>query len=170
MTQLVSQAEWARQQGFSRQYVSKLVRQGTIRLKDGKVDDAQAQTALAAIREPARSATPSPPPHKTSSDPLPSGNGQDLSTLLLKSRIKTEVERGKLLETKARLESGKLVEADEIRIAAFRKARVVRDGLLNLPERLAAVLAAESDANKVHELLTTEIRQVLTELSDDAGL
>lgn len=159
---LMTQAEWARQRGFSRQYVSKLVQRGVIRLKNGQIDPTQADTAIAAIREPARNAS--------EPDVLPTGGGQDLSTLLLKSRIKTEVERGKLLEAKARLESGKLVEADEVRIAAFRKARVVRDGLLNLPERLSALLAVETDASKVHELLTREIRQVLTELSDDAGL
>jgi hypothetical protein len=92
--------------------------------------------------------------------------GQNLSTLLLKSRIKTEVERGRLLEAKAKAETGKLVSADEVKIAAFRRARIVRDGMLNLPDRLAAILAAEHDATKVHTLLTTEIRTVLVELSD----
>ncbi|MFM7621490.1 MAG: hypothetical protein ACKO57_00730, partial [Alphaproteobacteria bacterium] len=62
--------------------------------------------------------------------------------------------------------SRKAASADEVRIAAFRRARIVRDGMLNLPDRLAAVLAAEHDATKVHTLLTTEIRTVLVELSD----
>ncbi len=50
------------------------------------------------------------------------------------------------------------------------RGRSVRDGMLNLPDRLAAVLAAEHDATRVHTLLTTEIRTVLVELSDaDSG-
>ena len=53
-----------------------------------------------------------------------------------------------------------------MRIAAFRRARIVRDGMLNLPDRLAAILAAEHDTTKVHTLMTTEIRTVLVELSD----
>jgi hypothetical protein len=158
---LLTQSEWARQKGFSRQYAAKLIKQGTIRLTGGKVDTAQAETALAALREPLR---------QTSSEEPLEGGGQSLSTLLLKSRIKTEVERGRLLEAKAKAETGKLVSADEVRIAAFRRARIVRDGMLNLPDRLAAVLAAEHDAIKVHTLLTTEIRTVLVELSDvDSG-
>jgi hypothetical protein len=51
---LISQSEWARRQGFSRQYVNKLVKSGTIRLVDGKVDAEQAELALASTREPAR--------------------------------------------------------------------------------------------------------------------
>jgi hypothetical protein len=158
---LLTQAEWARHKGFSRQYAAKLIKQGTVRLTNGKVDTAQAEAALAALREPLRQVT---------SDEPSDGGGQSLSTLLLKSRIKTEVERGRLLEAKAKAETGKLVSADEVRIAAFRRARIVRDGMLNLPDRLAAVLAAEHDATKVHTLLTNEIRTVLVELSDaDSG-
>jgi hypothetical protein len=154
---LLTQAEWARHKGFSRQYAAKLIKQGTVRLTNGKVDTAQAEAALAALREPLRQVT--------SDEPF-EGGGQSLSTLLLKSRIKTEVERGRLLEAKAKAETGKLVSADEVRIAAFRRARIVRDGMLNLPDRLAALLAAEHDATKVHTLLTNEIRTVLVELSD----
>ena len=154
---ILTPSEWARQKGFSRQYAAKLIKQGTIRLTGGKVDTVQAEAALAALREPLR---------QVSSDELVDGGGQSLSTLLLKSRIKTEVERGRLLEAKAKAETGKLVSADEVRIAAFRRARIVRDGMLNLPDRLAAILAAEQDATKVHTLLTNEIRTVLVELSD----
>ena len=154
---ILTPSEWARHKGFSRQYAAKLIKQGTIRLNGGKVDTVQAESALAALREPLRQVS--------SDEPLESG-GQNLSTLLLKSRIKTEVERGKLLEIRARAESGKLVSADEVKIAAFRRARIVRDGMLNLPDRLAAILAAEHDATKVHTLMTTEIRTVLVELSD----
>ena len=51
---LISQSEWARRQGFTRQYVSKLVGKGVLRLVDGQVDTEQAEVALNAIREPAR--------------------------------------------------------------------------------------------------------------------
>jgi hypothetical protein len=51
---LINQSEWAQQKEFSRKYVSKLVKQGTIRLVDGKVDTEQAERSLAAIRNPAR--------------------------------------------------------------------------------------------------------------------
>ena len=47
----ISQSEYARQRGVSRQYVSRLVKEGVIRLKNGKVDPAQADAALAARRD-----------------------------------------------------------------------------------------------------------------------
>jgi hypothetical protein len=62
--------------------------------------------------------------------------------------------------------SGKLVNRDEVQVAAFGRFRALRDGMLNIPDRLAAVLAAESDAARVHDLLSTEIRKALQEFSD----
>jgi hypothetical protein len=38
--------------------------------------------------------------------------------------------------------------------------------MLNIPDRLAALLAAETDPARVHELLTTEIRRALQEFAD----
>jgi hypothetical protein len=164
---LVSQAEYARQRGVSRQYVGQMVAKGIIKLTGRKVDTDQADAALAAIREPVRPERRGEAPAAVPDAPaLPRG---DLPTLLLKTRIKSEVERAKLLEIKARVEAGKYVDADDVRVAAFNKARVVRDGLLNIPDRLSAVLATESDPARVHELLAAEIRTALEELSGGSG-
>lgn len=174
---LVSQAEYARQRGVSRQYIGQMVAKGVIVLKDRKVDTDQADAALAAVREPARperratpKSEPAPKPIIPATDlpALPQGGGAgggDLPTLLLKTRIKSEVEKAKLLEIKARVEAGKYVDADEVKVAAFNKARVARDALMNIPERLAAVLAAETDAARVHAMLTNEIRAALEDLT-----
>jgi hypothetical protein len=162
---LVSQAEYARQRGVSRQYVGQMVAKGIIRLTGRKVDMDQADTALAAFREPARPERRAETPTAVPDIPaLPRPSG-DLPTLLLKTRIKSEVERARLLEIRAKVETGKYVDADDVKATAFNKARVVRDGLLNIPDRLSAVLAAESDPAKVHELLAAEIRNALEDLS-----
>ncbi len=169
---LVSQAEYARQRGVSRQYIGQMVSKGVIELKNKKVDPTQADKALASVREPARperrsqsKTDPAPSPVSLPNDTPQLPQGGDLSTLLLKTRIKSEVEKAKLLEIKARVEAGKYVDADEGKVAAFNRARVVRDSLLNIPERLAAVLAAEEDASRVHALLHAEIRSALEDLS-----
>jgi hypothetical protein len=60
---------------------------------------------------------------------------------------------------------GKLVQADEVRAAAFRAARVVREQLLGLPDRLAPQLVGGLSVEQVHELLTTEIERVLRDLA-----
>jgi hypothetical protein len=170
---LVSQAEYARRRGVSRQYIGQMVAKGVIRLTDRKVDPDQANVALAAVREPARTerskeqstgpATPVATPVNRLFELSPAGG--DLPTLLLKSRIKSEIERSKLLEIKARVEAGRYVDAEEVKAAAFNKARVVRDGLLNIPDRLSAVLAAENNSVRIHEVLSAEIRAALEELT-----
>src|SRR5690242_7601772 len=48
---LISQAEWAREQGVSKQYVSKLVKAGKIVLVDGKVDREDAARRLTARQD-----------------------------------------------------------------------------------------------------------------------
>lgn len=180
---LVSQAEWARRRGFSRQYVSKLVATGVVRLVDGLIDPEVADRALEARREPARpvrrSAPPTGTPSRSSPQPArsPSGrlgsdlaelSGADLPTILLKARTKTEVEKGKLLELKAKVEAGKFVDADEVNVAAFNKARIVRDALLNIASRLAPLVAAESNERACFDLIDREIRQALEELAGPA--
>ena len=179
---LMTQAAWARQHGFSRQYVTQLVRKGVIRLVDGKIDPAQADAALAAVREPARpqrrvqsreaatqsaTATPTVPAGAATGSPHP-GSG-DLPTMLLKTRIKSEVGRANLLELKSKVEAGKYVDADEVRAAAFNRGRAVRDNLLNIAGRLAAVTAAESDERKCFELIDAEIKAALEVLTKDIG-
>lgn len=56
---------------------------------------------------------------------------------------------------------GRLVEAAAVEREAFRVARLVRDGILNIPDRIAGDLAAEDDQFRIHQLLTGEIRKAL---------
>ncbi len=185
---LLSQSEYARQRGFSRQYVNKLVRTGVIRLENGKVDPKQADAALGAVREPARPqrrksnvAEPAPIAQPPAQSEKPSAGGAslpggmdlpgkpsgDLPTLLLRARIKTELKRGNLLDLDEKVKTKQYVEAEEVKVVAFNRGRVVRDRIMNLPDRLAAVLAAESDINTVRETLASELRIALEGLSDD---
>ncbi|WP_410529993.1 hypothetical protein [Wolbachia endosymbiont (group A) of Ischnus inquisitorius] len=88
-----------------------------------------------------------------------------LSTMLLKTRIKNEMERGKLLEAKAKAEIGELISVEEVKTEAFNVARVVRNNLLNIPDRVSALLASMNDTEKIHRTLTEEITNALEELS-----
>ena len=81
----------------------------------------------------------------------------ELATMLLKIRIKNEVERGKLLEAKVKAEIGELVSVDGVKTEAFNTARVVRNNLLNIPDKVSALLASMTDAEKCffqHNLFT----------------
>jgi phage terminase Nu1 subunit (DNA packaging protein) len=87
--------------------------------------------------------------------------------MLLKSRIKTEVERGKLAELDRKQREGELVERSDLEEAAFSNARRVRDALMNIPARIASLYAAETDPQKIHQNLEDEIRTVLIDLIDE---
>lgn len=60
-----------------------------------------------------------------------------------------------------------LIPAKDVKDAAFEKARMVRDQMLNISSRISPIVAAEHDSKKVHEILDKEIRQVLEALSGD---
>ncbi len=51
-------------------------------------------------------------------------------------------------------------------MAWFNVLRVLRDRTLNLPDRLAPLLAAETDPKRVRELLDVELRQILTDAAE----
>ena len=62
------------------------------------------------------------------------------------------------------VQSGIYVLASEVESAAFNLARTTRDAILNVPDRIAPILAAEVDPQKVAQLLTVELTQALEEL------
>ena len=67
------------------------------------------------------------------------------------------------LDFEERLKS--LVRADEVHVAAFNTARRVRDRLFCIPPRLAAVMAAETDAHTIEQMLQQALRDALEELN-----
>lgn len=159
---LITQAEWARRQGFSKQYVGKLISQGKIRLINGMVDEDAANSVLAKQRDPHLPLRR----HKNSSY----NNSEDVHDLLMKMKLKNEIEKGKLLEARVKEELRELLPADKVYNAMFAKGRIIRDGILNIPDRISSLLAGIDNAAKIHEILTKEFREVLEELSRDDDL
>lgn len=64
---------------------------------------------------------------------------------------------------------GRLVSIDELQTISARRYAAIRDKLLNIPDRMATILAAEREPSRVHAALTHEIKQVLNELADHAA-
>ena len=60
---------------------------------------------------------------------------------------------------------GELVSTEEIKREAFNIARETRDAIENIPSRISAILAAESNEHQVKETLKNELRQALAGLS-----
>jgi len=174
---MMTQAEYARHRGVSRQAVSKAVRAGRIVLAEGGRIDPEA--ADASWR---RNTDPSKPSNSVAGNPRGAaprrrrsshqdervttagrGSGPDYHM----SRAVRETYQAKLVRLEYELKTGKLIDAEESRRAAFQDNRRVRDLLLAIPDRTAAQLAACSDATECHRLLTAEIRRACEELSDE---
>lgn len=101
-------------------------------------------------------------------DPAPPAAEAGKDFGYLEARAKREQFQAKQAELDYLEAIGELVPKSELIEAATRRYRSIRDKLLNIPDRLAAILAAERDPAVVHAALAKEIKQVLHELSDDA--
>jgi len=181
MTELMTQTAYAKHKGVSRQYINELVRDGVLRLKRGKIDRDEADMTLEARREPlrplrrksvepkeqiAKEAQKSKKPPQSAEMPMQPKTipRAELPTLLLKTKIKSETEKVKLLEIKNKVESGKYIDRDEAEAMIFKRLRPVRDNLLSIPDRLSADLTASQDRHNTHKILYDEIVRIL----DDA--
>lgn len=53
----------------------------------------------------------------------------------------------------------------EVNRVFYAKTKAVRDRILNVPDRISALLAGINNPAEIHRILTKELRQVLEELS-----
>jgi phage terminase Nu1 subunit (DNA packaging protein) len=169
----MNSSQFAAQQGFSPAYVTKLVQQGIIERDDnGQIDPDAAMAAIDAMRDPAkpirRTGRPVNQMLRTAADGGITGgsssNTGTLTVVLLKQRIKTEFERGKLAELERKQREDELVNRREVEEAAFTLARNLRDALFNIPSRVATMFAAETSAHRIHQIMEDELRKALLDL------
>ena len=59
-----------------------------------------------------------------------------------------------------------LVRRADVEQACFDAGRIARDAIMNVPERVAAIIAAKTDPEDINELLSKELRQALEGLND----
>ncbi len=62
--------------------------------------------------------------------------------------------------------SSELVSAKIVEDAAFEAARKLRDAFVNIPNRIASIVAAENEAARCHQILKDEIETVLRKLAN----
>lgn len=131
------------------------------------IDQAKADKALGAITsrkeilgKPAKTAEPTDQEKvKTAAQGGTSGPS------FHEARTVKERYKAALLKIELDEKMGALVDSEQVKLTAYNAARQVRDALLNIPTRISAILAAESDQNRVAEILTGEIRQALEALT-----
>ena len=91
--------------------------------------------------------------------------GTSKNATYLQAKTAREVYEAKNAQLEYEERIGKLIRADAVRATWASRIASTRDALLQIPSRLAPVLAAETDLAAVTLLLEDEIRQALAELS-----
>ncbi|TCS37474.1 hypothetical protein EDC30_104278 [Paucimonas lemoignei] len=169
MAELITKAAYARRRGVSPAAVTKAVKSGRITEIDGKIDPDVADIQWSRNTDVAQSARTSDSILKSPTSTKESRQeGQEDSAILV-ARTRTEIARAELFEIEIAEKRGTLVLAEGVKKAAFEKARIVRSALEGLPDRLAPVLAAETDPARCHQLMMAEIKRVLRELAAGEG-
>jgi excisionase family DNA binding protein len=164
--------EYAKSRGTSDKYVYRMISEGVIpkqavgKLKgrtiiDKDLADRAMEKNTAAIVLDGKRLPPTP--QNVQIETIRKAGAEGLS--LTDARTLTQRYRAALLKIELDQATGRLVEAEQVKVAAFNKARQVRDSLLNISDRISPILAAEKDQMRVAELLTAEIRQALEGLS-----
>src|SRR5207249_1474334 len=127
----------------------------------GTIDPVQADRQWAASTDqskPRNSVTGSPraprapgvPPESPAASAIEDGFALDggaprLASSYAASRAAREAYLARLAKLEFEQRSGKLVDADEVRAQVFGLGRRLRDTLMGLPDRLAPVLAGQTD-------------------------
>lgn len=185
-----SQREYARHRGVSHVAVGKAVKTGRISLgSDGKIDFARADAAWARntdqvkqastgggektrkkpmapqaarqaqeeLASPAQESTPAAP------HPMESGGVSLVKAQTMKAVFAAQREKLRFEE-----ESGKKIDADDVRVRAFNRARRARDMLMSAPARIAPLLVG-MDIVGITIALEEEFRRVMEEIARDAA-
>lgn len=154
MGNLITPYQYAKRIGKSKQYISTLVKQGKLILKDGKIDPQQADKRLEEIKNLAR-------------DRSNGGSKKKEKISFWDAQARKEVAKAKLAELEYEMKIGKVIDAEEIYNEQFKKARILRDNILNIPDRILPLLNAEKKISKQMEMFQRELRLILKEFSDD---
>ena len=168
MMMKMSKAEYAKHRGISKPAVSKLIRNNRVMLfEDGKVDVEASDLILDNFANESQGKT-----RKNENNNDDAGVFAGLEALIdggmdyntgrsLLTHYTAELKRLELEE-----KQGKSLPADIVCREAFECARRVRDGIFAIEDRVADILAAETNRDKIKALLNQEHRIVLNELSN----
>lgn len=169
---LITQAEYARRRGCSKQAVSKAVKTGRVTLIDGLIDQEIADREWARNTDPDQQERGAPEQFEVtqaraqaSAEPPPTAEKADYDPRLVDAKARTERLRADLLEMEIREKRAELIDADAARRVQFNLARSTRNAILAVPSRLAPLLAPIADAAEIERMLDAELRQICQQIA-----
>lgn len=170
-----TQSAFAKKVGFTRQYISTLIKKGVINLENGKINPEKAESRMRAltnyqgskIKDAARGKS------QKAVDKNQESNGRGASGLVDTDAIgyaealahKTTFQ-GKNEEVKFEKEIGQLVPVDEV-VAEFEKAiNACKSKILGMPSRAAPLLLNRESVVDITEVLNNIAKDLLNELAN----
>ena len=191
MTELVSQAEYARHRGVSRKSVTAWKKAGRLVWQDGKIDrdasDAELDGRGQNGKKRADEGNDAEPDGNTGGapatgnndgpEPAPAGSGlrQLIDHLDLLTKHEAEKVKENYLALQRRLEyereAGQLVRIDDVEREHADRCQRIRSQVMALPNEVAAGIAQEigGDANEVRSIVQDKVNDVLEELAHGRG-
>lgn len=85
------------------------------------------------------------------------------------ARTRRETAEASLAEMRLQEQDGELIRLNAVRNAWATRLTAVRDALLQMPSRIAPMLAAESSIERCAVIVDTELRQVLIDITTDGA-
>lgn len=174
MAKTASRAQYAKLRGVSRQAVDAAVKTGRIAaavLEDGKLDVDLADKLWAENTNPVVGEHGHIRKRKQKDVEsilnvvIDAGIDPNAPPPLAESKTLEAAYKARLAQIEYEEKSGKLVDAEKVKKEAFRTARITRDAMLSIPDRLAAELAGITEPFVIHQKLTAEIRGAIEEVS-----
>jgi hypothetical protein len=157
-------AQYAKHRGVSRVQVHKYIKAGQITAKrvgnNYEIDPAVADGELSRNLNPATGGRPAAREQVPSTQGIPP---------LADSRAIREAYAARIIKLEYEEKAGKLVDKGELKLKLAKLHMAVRDALRTIPDRVAPILAAETNQAKIHAMLLKEIGQALEGLSDALG-
>ena len=183
MSTLLNQTAYARHRGVSKMAISKLVKQGLISTPNGKIDPTKADKELKANLHPSH-VTSSPENGKKGGRPPgsgkpripsaaspPPGQSQDHGASFASSRAAKEFIKAKMLKNELDVQTGKLVDAEEVLFAMKDLHIEIRNGVRAIPakatgEIMNIIAGGKPDmATQIQSVLRRETDETLENLS-----
>ncbi len=181
MSKLVSQNEYARRVGKSRQYISRMVKEGRITLVDGKIDPERADMEFQATTSsiwsspnaggrPRKDGAPPKQSPKRQSIAL-AGQGEhevpsNTGAKLIQAKAMKETINAKKAKIELDQMEGKVLDFGEVE-QVFAEAMVILSTALDgLGGRIADDVAGMTDRAEIRDLIFRECRQLRAEISE----
>jgi hypothetical protein len=158
----VNLSEYARHRGVTHQAVMRAIKEGRITKEpDGSIDPVKADEEWSQNTDFSR--RPDKARATVKGEAPPASNGPDYNV----SRAVREAYTARLAKLEYEEKTGKLIDAEKVKTTWFNTLRIVRDRILQIPDRMTAILMAETDPLKFKTTLDAELRRILEDASSE---